>query len=175
MNWLKNKTKKTQQHLNISTVQWNGFSCHSMVVARHEDHSAATTEMWGILFQQGKWFSWGDWAVLFWLWSSSLLCSTGAMNKTFRPVRRRTLAKGSAVQLHLENRGAPHHEKCTESLPFDRKKLQGQDRGRLGADLKPHDAYPQVGCWRVIPFEDYINIGGKHVIIHWGHAPDPSG
>lgn len=50
-------------------------------------------------------------------------------------------------------------------------KLRGQDSGRLGADLKPHDAYPQVGQWREIPCEDYINTGAKHVIIHWGHAP----
>lgn len=63
---------------------------------------------------------------MFWLWSSSLLCSTGAMNKTFRPVRRGTLALGSTVQLQLENRGAPHHEKCAESLPFDGKSCRGK-------------------------------------------------
>lgn len=167
--------KKKHRNIRCTTIQWNGFSCHSVFVARYEDHSTATTEMWGVLFQQGKWFSWGDWAVLFWLWSSSLLCSTGAMNKTSGAVRRGTLARGSAVRLQQENRGAPHQEECAASPPFDRKKLQGQDTGRLGADLKPHVAYPQVECYGVISFEDYINIGAKHVIIHWGHAPDPSG
>lgn len=88
------------------------------------------------------------------------------MNKTFGAVRRGTLARGSAVQLQPEKRGTPHHEKCGESSPFDRKSCRGEIVGDRGADLKPHDAYPQVGCHRVIPFEDYINIGAKHVIIH---------
>ncbi|CAB1441077.1 unnamed protein product [Pleuronectes platessa] len=45
--------------------------------------------------------------------------STGAMNKTSRPVRRGTVARGSAVQ--MENQGAPHQEKCAKSQLFDGK------------------------------------------------------
>lgn len=48
------------------------------------------------------------------------------MNKTCKPVRRGTLARGSAVQLPLENTGAPHQEKCAESPPFDRKSCRGK-------------------------------------------------
>lgn len=68
-------------------------------------------------------------AFLFWLWSSSLLCSTGTMNKTSRAVRGGTLARGSAVQLQQENRGAPHQEKFAKSLPFDRKSCRGKIAG----------------------------------------------
>lgn len=77
-------------------------------------------------FNGEKWLSWGGWAILFWLWSSSLPRSTGAMNKTWGPVRRGTLALGSTVRLQLEKRGAPHHEKCAESLPFDGKSCRGK-------------------------------------------------
>lgn len=128
-------TSKKYEHilfLFLENVIYHWVKCisrHSVAVARYEDHSTAATEMWGVLFQQGKWFSGGDWDVLFWLWSSSLLFSTGAMNKTFTPVRRGTLARGSTVQLQLENRGAPHHEKCAKSQPFDRKSCRGEILG----------------------------------------------
>lgn len=64
------------------------------------------------------------------------------------------------------NKSAPHREKFTDSLPFDRKSCRGEIEGDGGADLKPLDAYPQVCRCRVIPSEDYTDIGAKHVIMH---------